>query len=88
MSLYLKTKHRTVVAIGICDRCQMKQSVLDLSADINSPGLRVCAGCKDLLDPYKLPARRTEPATVMYPRPETPLIAGTSQLPVPDGEPN
>ena len=88
MSLYLKTKHRSSVAIGICDRCQFKHSVDDLSADINSPGLQVCAKCKDLLDPYKLPARRTESATIMYPRPEQPLVAGTSVLPVPDGEPN
>jgi len=39
----------------------MKRAFSDLSADSNFPGLRVCnQGCKDQLDPYRLPARKTE----------------------------
>lgn len=88
MSLYLKTKHRSVVSVGICDRCSFKLSVEDLMPDRNIPGLRVCKKCCDDLDPYKLPGRKTETTQVRYPRPETPLVAGTTTLPVPDGEPN
>jgi hypothetical protein len=75
MSLYLDTRHKSSVAIGICDRCARKFPLEDLVADGDQPGLRVCQsfGCWDELDPYKLPARRTEDISLRYPRPEEPL---------------
>jgi hypothetical protein len=42
--------------------------------DPNFPGLRVCnEGCADELDPYRLPARKTERITIRFPRPDAPL---------------
>lgn len=76
MSLYLDTRGKSVVSIGVCDRCKMKRALVDLGPDRNSPGLRVCnQGCNDLYDPYRLPARRTENITVQYPRPDEELSA-------------
>ena len=63
MSLFLNTLGGTNVGIGICDRCKMKRPLVRLVPDGNSPGLRVCEdkpGCRDVLDPWRLPARRTE----------------------------
>lgn len=71
MPKYIDTRGRTSLAVGICDRCRMKRALTDLSADPDSPGLRVCnQGCADQLDPWKLPARKTEQLTVSYPRPD------------------
>lgn len=74
MSLYLDTRGQPTVAVGICDRCRMKRPLACLRPDNNSPGLRVCdRGCNDDLDPYRLPARRTEDVTLQYPRPDEDL---------------
>jgi hypothetical protein len=50
----------------------MKRPYTFLVPDGNSPGLRVCVhgGCRDELDPYRLPARQTDPLTLQYPRPD------------------
>lgn len=74
MSRYLDTTGRTTLAIGICDRCRVKMSLDDLASDPNSPGIRACKDCRDLFDPYRLPARKTETITVRYPRPDEPLV--------------
>lgn len=60
------------IAIAICDRCKMKRAYTFLVPDGNSPGLRVCmtGGCRDELDPYRLPARQSDPLTLQYPRPD------------------
>lgn len=74
MSLYLDTRGATVVSVAICDRCRMKRRLVDLVADANSPGLRVCpTTCADQYDPWRLPMRRVEDISVQYPRPEEPL---------------
>lgn len=79
MSLYLNTRGKTSVAIAICDRCRMKRSITKLVADSNAPGLRVCGDtCRDVYDPYRLPARRTENITLQYPRPDVNLTGVTS----------
>jgi hypothetical protein len=71
MSRFLDTRGAPVLAVGICDRCKMKRRLVDLSADRNSPGLRVCnQGCNDEYDPWRLPARKAEDISVQYPRPE------------------
>jgi len=73
MPLYLNTLGLGTVAIGICDRCKRKFSLTQLMSDPNSPGLRVCEDDKDIFDPWRLPARKTEDITLQYPRPDEPL---------------
>ena len=49
----------------------MKRPYVDLGPDTNFPGLRVCShGCRDQLDPYRLPARKTERINLRFPRPD------------------
>lgn len=74
MPVFLDTFGRSTLAIGICDRCKMKMSQEDLRADGDEPGLRVCCGCNDERDPYKLPARKAEKITVRYPRLDEDLL--------------
>lgn len=73
MSLYIDTRGKPNVAVGICDRCRLKYPNVELRPDRDSPGLVVCDGCNDTLDPYKLAPRKTEDITLRYPRPEEPL---------------
>lgn len=74
MSLFLRTRGMSTAAIAVCDRCKMKRPLSEMTADRNSPGVRVCArGCNDELDPWRLPARRTEDITLQYPRPDEDL---------------
>jgi len=74
MPRFLDTTGLTNIAIAVCDRCKMKRPLVTLSSDYNFPGLRVCdQGCKDNLDPYRLPARKTERINLRFPRPDVPL---------------
>lgn len=76
MSLYLPVNTGAgTAAIGVCDRCHMKVPLDELRPDGNSPGLRVCSkkGCRDVLDPWRLPARQTENISLQYPRPDLEL---------------
>lgn len=73
MSLYLNTRGYASVAIAVCDRCKMKRPLSTLVADGNTPGLRVCPGCSDNFDPWRLPARVSENISLQYPRPDVPL---------------
>lgn len=73
MPLYLPVKLYPMATIATCDRCKRKVYLSELRADGNSPGLRVCSGCWDVKDPWRLPARRTEAVAVRYPRPDEPL---------------
>ena len=80
MPLYIDTRGKTSVAIGVCDRCKMKRALVDLTEDLDSRGLQVCRGlgpngCQDTLDPYKLPARRSENISLRRPRPDEPLTS-------------
>lgn len=63
------------IAIAICDRCKMKRAYTELGPDGNSPGLRVCQsyGCADERDPYRLPARQSDPLIMQFPRPDASL---------------
>jgi len=72
MPTFLDTRGLASVAIAVCDRCKMKVPFVTLVQDSNFPGLRVCAdrGCKDELDPYRLPARKTERINLRFPRPD------------------
>jgi hypothetical protein len=74
MPRFLNTEGNASIAIFICDRCKMKRAIVEAMPDPNLPGLKVCQhGCADDLDPYRLPARKTERITLQYPRPDVPL---------------
>jgi hypothetical protein len=59
----------------------MKRAIVEAMPDPNLPGLKVCQqGCADQLDPYRLPARKTEKITLQYPRPDVSVAADDSSL--------
>lgn len=93
MPLFLDTRGRSTLGIGICGRCQVKYPLDRLGPDPNYPGLRVCDdGCRDQIDPWRLPPPPADRITLTHPRPDTQLypfapipvyanqIAGTSQV--------
>jgi hypothetical protein len=73
VSVYLDTRGKSTLAIGICGRCSRKFSLDDLAPDPNYPGLLVCRDDRDDFDPYRLPARQTENIALRFARPDTPL---------------
>ena len=78
MPKFLDTRGNTKIAIGICARCSCKYPYSELTSDPNFPGLRVCPdGCKDVLDPYRLPARATEDISLECARPDIDLSIPT-----------
>jgi len=82
MPIFLDTRGLTSVAIAVCDRCKMKVSFVSLVQDGNTPGLRVCEnrGCRDELDPYRLPARKTERINLRFPRPDVSVATDPDSL--------
>ena len=80
MPIYLDTRGRSTLGIGICGRCSRKFSLDELYSDPNFPGLRVCKDDMDDYDPYRLPARQPENIALRFARPDTPIAtnpAGT-----------
>lgn len=73
MSIYLDTRGKSNLGIGVCDRCSRKFSLTELMSDPNSPGLRVCREDLDQLDPYRLPPRQPDTITLPFVRPDTPI---------------
>jgi hypothetical protein len=73
MPVYLSTRGRTTLGIGICGRCSRKFSLDDLYSDPNSPGLMVCTVDLDQYDPYRLPARQPDNIVLPFARPDTPI---------------
>lgn len=69
-----------IVAIAVCDRCKMKVNYSALRADGDKPGLRVCAECCDVKDPWRLPRPRDKPITLRFPRPDLSLTINTNHL--------
>lgn len=81
MPRFLDTTGLASLAIGICDRCKMKRVFTSLMPDTNFPGLRVCdENCKDNLDPYRLPARKTERINLRFPRPDVSVATNDNNL--------
>ncbi len=70
MGVWLNTRGRSSLAIGICGRCNRKFPLDDLRPDPNIPALMVCDKDRDQFDPYRLPARRTENISLRFPRPD------------------
>lgn len=81
MSVFLDTRGRSTLGIGICGRCSRKFSLDDLMPDPNYPGLRVCRADLDEYDPYRLPARQPDRITLRFPRPDTDI--STTQIVAP-----
>jgi hypothetical protein len=80
MSVYLDTRGRSNLGIGLCDRCSRKMSLTELYSDPNSPGLRVCKEDLDQLDPYRLPARQPDNIVLPFVRPDAPLSTDPAGL--------
>jgi hypothetical protein len=81
MPIFLDTLGYSDIAIAVCDRCKMKRPHAVMRNDPNFPGLRVCnEGCADELDPYRLPARKTERITIRFPRPDVSVAVTGSDL--------
>ena len=74
MPVYLDTRGKSVLSVGICGRCSRKFSLDDLKSDPNSPGLMVCSVDLDQFDPYRLPARQPDQITLRFTRPDVPLV--------------
>ena len=84
MGVYLDTRGRTTLGIGLCARCSRKMSLDDLYDDPNYPGLKTCAADTDLYDPYRLPARQPETIALRFARPDVPLETIPLGLPTQD----
>lgn len=81
MPIFLDTTGQTSIAIAVCDRCKMKRYFSSLMPDRNFPGLRVCdQGCRDDLDPYRLPARKTERINLRFPRPDVSVAVNPNNM--------
>lgn len=76
MPIFLDTRGKSTLAIGICGRCSRKFSMTELMPDPNYPGLLVCDVDRDDYDPYRLPARQPEQIALRFARPDTPLDPG------------
>lgn len=81
-SYWLNPRGRATYGIGICARCGAKLYLDQLSPDPNSPGLMVCDADKDVLDPYRLPARQTEQITLPFNRSDLSLT-NSQTIPAP-----
>jgi hypothetical protein len=76
MSIWLNTRGKSTLGVGLCGRCSRKMSLDDLYPDSNDPGLMVCAKDRDQYDPYRLPARQPDKLTLRFVRPDDPLTPG------------
>lgn len=82
MPMFLETRSRRPMSIGICARCSCKYPLEELSPDPNYPGLMCCPdGCLDQLDPWRLAPRETENITLAFARPDV-AIDGYGSTPV------
>jgi hypothetical protein len=81
MPRFLDTLGNASVAIFICDRCRMKRAIDEAMPDPNFPGLKVCQqNCADQIDPYRLPARKTEKINLRYPRPDVSVATDPNDI--------
>jgi NAD-dependent SIR2 family protein deacetylase len=58
---------------AICDRCHLRVPWQSLVPDGNSPGLKVCPDCADVLDPWRLPAPEADVIALAFVRPDVDL---------------
>ena len=75
MPIFLDTRGKTTLGIGLCARCSRKFSLDDLMPDGNIPSLMVCKADRDDYDPYRLPPRQSDNITLRFVRPDEALTA-------------
>ena len=81
MPRFLNTEGNASIAVFVCDRCRFKRPIIEAMPDPNFPGLKVCQqGCADQIDPYRLPARKTERIALRYPRPDVSVAVNPSDI--------
>lgn len=86
MPIFLDTRGRSTLSVGICGRCSRKFSMDDLAPDPNYPGLLCCDVDRDNYDPYRLPARQPENITLRFARPDTPIGTNPAGLIAENGD--
>lgn len=74
MSKFLKTQGKSRLAIAVCLRCSTKVAHSDLQIDPDTQ-MRVCAGCVDQPDPYRLPPRVPDRITLPFVQADSPIDA-------------
>lgn len=74
MPLFLDTRGKSTLGIGICARCSCKFPLEELLPDPNYTGLRVCRDDLDRFDPWRLPAPPADRITLTHPRPDSNLF--------------
>jgi NAD-dependent SIR2 family protein deacetylase len=72
--LYLPVRAKGSVAIAVCPRCQTKVYHDEMVKDPNNLNW-YCKDCVDILDPWRLPARKTEDISLTHPRPDVEIDA-------------
>lgn len=75
-SVWLDTRGRSLMSVGICQRCWFKFPLDMLQDDPNIKGFKVCRACRDDYDPYRMPMRQQEKIPAPYPRPDENLTPG------------
>lgn len=81
MPRFLDTRGKTKLAVAICARCSIKVAYSDLIEDGNIENFWVCRdGCRDAIDPWRLPARQSDDITLEHPRPDVDI---NTQAPTP-----
>lgn len=83
MSVWLDTRGKASLAVGICGRCSRKFPIVELMPDPNFPGLMVCEADKDDFDPYRLAPRAPDQITLRFVRPDVPLSGGDAEAIIP-----
>jgi hypothetical protein len=59
----------------------MKRAIDEAMPDPNFPGLKVCQqNCADQIDPYRLPARKTEKISLRFPRPDVSVATDPNDI--------
>ncbi len=76
MSLYLPVQLKGSAAIAVCQRCNTKNYITDLTQDPNNK-IWVCKDCCDIYDPWRLPARIAEDISLQHPRPDVAIEGGS-----------
>lgn len=72
-SIFLDTRGKSTLGIGICQRCNFKFPLGMLYDDPNVKGMKVCSADRDDFDPYRMPARQADKISLPFVRPDEAL---------------
>ena len=81
MPIFLDTRGKSTLGIGICARCSRKMPLDELQSDPNANGLMVCESDRDQLDPWRLAARPPDKIALRFARPDVILTPGPAGSP-------